>query len=381
MRRILIPATVALVLASCGGRHAIEVANTSDIARDGELAEVALADVRRAVGQGTFVLRDSAGNEVPYQLTYDSLVVFPVTVAANSTAAYALEAGTPSPVDTVVCGAFYPRRKDDLTWENDRSAYRAYGPALQASGERAFGYDIWTKSVSRPVVAKRYSDAFAKIASFHEDHGDGMDVYTVGPTLGGGTAALVDTAGAIVYPWCFEDYEILDNGPLRFTVRLTYPACTFGGDSTVRETRVVSLDRGEYLNRTTVVYGGLSRSATVAPGIVVHRQNPDGYAISAEDSYMAYADLTDNADGGNGVIYVGVVAPDADTIVHEPLADEAGDAVAHLLAKSPYDAGTEYTYWWGSGWSKGSMPDWHTWKNYLADFKKRVDSPLVTIVK
>ena len=49
-------------------------------------------------------------------------------------------------MDVVACGRQYPERLDDVAWENDRAAYRAYGPALQEKGARAFGYDIWTKS-------------------------------------------------------------------------------------------------------------------------------------------------------------------------------------------------------------------------------------------
>ena len=101
---------------------------------------------------------------------------------------------------------------DDIAWENDKAAYRAYGPALEASGERAWGYDVFTKSVSEPVVEMRYAreldpqarakisawrkegrkeqaDSLAQAISYHVDHGNGMDCYSVGPTLGGGTAA------------------------------------------------------------------------------------------------------------------------------------------------------------------------------------------------
>ena len=381
MRHTALTVLAALALASCSHTHKVYVTNDADAAYDGQLAEMPLADVRAALGaDGPFVLLDSSGAQVPYQITYDSLVVFPVTVAAASTAEYTLEPGQPVAPDTVACGALYPRRKDDLTWENDRSAFRAYGPALQATGERAFGYDIWTKSVGYPVVAKRYSDAFAKIANLHEDNGNGMDQYGVGPTLGAGTAALLDSAGAIVYPWCFDSYEILDNGPLRFTVRLTYPAAAYGTDS-VRETRLISLDKGEYLNRTTVSFDGLTAPAPLAPGIVVHRQNPDGFELSAADSYMAYADPTQNPEGDNGIIYVGIVAPEADSLLMQPLADGEADAAAHLLARSTYRPADSYTYYWGSGWSKGSMPDWQTWKQYLTAFGKRIDSPLKIQIK
>lgn len=85
------------------------------------------------------------------------------------------------PVDVAACGRVYPERLDDVAWENDRVAYRAYGPALQATGERAYGYDIWTKSTPEPVVEDRYDGDLNRGISYHEDHGNGMDVYAVAP--------------------------------------------------------------------------------------------------------------------------------------------------------------------------------------------------------
>ena len=103
---------------------------------------------------------------------------------------------------------------------------------MQAKGERAFGYDIFTKSVPHPVLHARYekaldpgtkaeirrlrkaglaerADSLHDAVSFHLDHGDGMDSFGVGPTLGCGTAALLDRECGIVYPWCWESAEIL----------------------------------------------------------------------------------------------------------------------------------------------------------------------------
>lgn len=359
-----------MMLAACGSKDIdITVVNDSPLAADGEIVGVAVADLP-GLREGLPMRLMQGDTEVPYQLTYDSLLIFPATVAAGSSAVYTLTEGTPAPVDTLVYGRLFPERKDDMAWENDRAAYRAYGPALQASGERAFGYDIWTKSVAVPVLEKRMHDDIVNKISFHVDHGEGMDVYAVGPTLGGGTAALLDSAGNIVYPYCFTDYDILDAGPLRFTVALQY------GDSTA-ESRIISLDRGSWLNRTTVRYDGhLPAGARVAPGIVVHRQNPDGYSLDAEHGFMAYADSTDNASAGNGVIFAGIVAPDATAFEYAPLGEAAGDAIGHILAPAPYTGGTAYTYWWGSAWSKGGMPDMKTWEKTLADFRTRLDNPL-----
>ena len=146
-------------------------------------------------------------------------------------------------------------RVDDVAWENDRIAFRTYGPALQATGERAFGYDVWVKCVDEPVVEARYESelnpvtkaqidslkqigkedeakALYQSVSYHVDHGNGLDCYKVGPTLGGGTSAFyVDNE--IIYPYCYNTQEILDNGPLRFTVKLTYNPLTVKNDANV----------------------------------------------------------------------------------------------------------------------------------------------------
>ena len=172
-----------------------------------------LTSARAAVTSSAYT-----GMEIPIQRTYDGKIIFQVDMEAGAERIFRLCKGKASEYPAVVYGRLFPERADDMTWENDRSAYRAYGPALQRSGERAFGYDIWTKSVPYPVIEQRYADHM-KGKSFHVDHGEGMDVYSVGPTLGGGTAALIGKDGQPIYPWCFESYEILDRGSLRFTVR------------------------------------------------------------------------------------------------------------------------------------------------------------------
>lgn len=380
MKTIFAAAALLALAAGCTQQHTIEVTNASNANAAGEMAEVPLADILAAIGE-EFVISDPEGAEVPYQITYDSLVVFPADVPAGTTVAYRLVKGTPQKVDTIVYGRQFPERKDDMAWENDRSAYRAYGPALQESGERAFGYDIWTKSVATPILEQRFADDIERGISFHVDHGNGMDVYGVGPTLGGGTAALLDSLGSIVFPYCYADYEILDRGPLRFTVRLDYRPMAIDGDSAVVEHRLISLDRGSWLNRTTVSYDGLSTPRQLAPGIVVHDSNPDDYELMEAEHAMAYADLTEDPANGNGTIYVGIVAPMSGAMRYQALPEPAGAAIGHILAPSTYTPGESYTYWWGSGWSKGGVTDMDAWKNILATRSALAATPLKATVK
>ena len=56
-----------------------------------------------------------------------------------------------------------------------------------------------------------------------------MDCYTVGPTLGGGANALLNADGSLFMPLCYKTFKILDQGPLRFTVELTYPERDYDG--------------------------------------------------------------------------------------------------------------------------------------------------------
>lgn len=368
----------AMAVTACSSHQEIIVTNPSSVDCDAEIVGVDAAALS-GLTPGEFRILADDGSEVPSQLTHDGQLIFPATVKAGASAVYTVEAGAPAPVDTLVWGRQFPERKDDMAWENDRGAFRAYGPALQQSGERAFGYDIWTKSVPFPVLEKRFRLDREEKISFHVDHGEGMDVYAVGPTLGGGTAALIDSLGNIVYPYCYESYEILDNGPLRFTVRLTYGKETVDCDSAVVEQRLISLDRGSWLNRTTVSFNGLTHDVTIAPGIVVHDANPDGFTLG--DGFMAYADPTQDASNGNGTIFVGIVAPESKEFIYRPFDEQVGDAVGHILAPAPYADGQEYTYYWGSGWEKGGMPDSSTWNSTLAAFSERLKNPLQITVK
>lgn len=281
-------------------------------------------------------------------------------------------------------------------------------PALQATGERAFGYDIWVKSVAEPVVEKRYegelnpetkariselkktdpkaADELYKSVSYHVDHGNGLDCYKVGPTLGGGTAALM-VNDTIVYPYCYKTFEVLDNGPLRFTVKLTYNPLIVNGDSVV-ETRLISLDAGSQLNKTVVTYDNLKETTPVVAGIVLHDPESSAqYKVSAEKGYVTYADPTDNPNNNNGTIFVGAILPtakDAKAVYFEEKEknDLRGGADGHVLAIADYTPGSELVYYWGAGWSKYGFDTIEDWNAYIDEEASLKSEPLtVSIIK
>ena len=404
----LIYLALLLLLASCGPNPATDftVTITNDQAFDREeLVEVPISDVAKKVkliDEEQYIILDAEGNQVPYQITWDDNLLFLAIVKANAKAVYTIAIGEPIEVEPLVYGRHYPERFDDIAWENDRTAYRTYGPALQRRGERAFGYDAWVKRVPELVVEQRYAneldpDTQAEIArlrkarkyeeanelynsvSYHVDHGNGLDCYKVGPTLGCGTAALMQ-GDAILYPYCWKEHEIMENGPLRFTVKLVYNPFVVGKDSVV-ETRIISLEKGSQLNKTVVSYTGLSKTTPVATGLVIHPEHPTAYILENDKGYIAYADLTDNVNNGNGVIYVGAVMPnkvkEAKTVIFSDKEAKERGASGHVLAISNYKPNTEYTYYWGSGWSKYGFDSMEVWTHYLNRYAQSIRNPLI----
>ena len=399
----------ALFCFACNDSRTVTVTVTNPLAmeRSNEMVEVSMETVTDRLGladTAQIVVLNADGQQVPYQITYDGKVIFPAAIAAGGTATYTIQTGTPEAFDVKACGRCYPERMDDMAWENDLVAFRAYGPALQAKGERGFGYDLFTKyNTTEPILEAMYAkeldkETLAKIAelkktdlkaaaelsrerSYHIDHGYGMDCYAVGPTLGAGVAALM-VNDSIIYPWCYKNQEILDNGPLRFTVKLEFTPLTVKGDSTVVETRLITLDAGSHLNKTAVSYSNLKETLPIVAGIVLHE--PDGAVVAdAANGYITYVDPTTGPD--NGKIFMGAAVPavvkDAKTVLFsEKEKKERNNADGHVLAVSDYEPGSEYVYYWGFAWDKADIKTADAWNRYMADFAQKVRNPLTVKV-
>lgn len=399
----------ALFCFACNDSRTVTVTVTNPLAmeRSNEMVEVSMETVTDRLGladTAQIVVLNADGQQVPYQITYDGKVIFPAAIAAGGTATYTIQTGTPEAFDVKACGRCYPERMDDMAWENDLVAFRAYGPALQAKGERGFGYDLFTKyNTTEPMLEAMYAkeldkETLAKIAelkktdpkaaaelsrerSYHIDHGYGMDCYAVGPTLGAGVAALM-VNDTIIYPWCYKNQEILDNGPLRFTVKLEFTPLTVKGDSTVVETRLITLDAGSHLNKTVVSYSNLKETLPIVAGIVLHE--PDGAVVAdTANGYITYVDPTTGPD--NGKIFMGAAVPavvkDAKTVLFsEKEKKERNNADGHVLAVSDYEPGSEYVYYWGFAWDKADIKTADAWNRYMADFAQKVRNPLTVKV-
>jgi len=374
----------------------IDIENPSSIQRQ-ELVCININKVYELLDldkESGLCVRNAAGQRVDYQLTHDEQLIFETALRAQGKIRFTITKGAPRESKAYVAGRCYPERLDDMTWENDRCAYRLYGPALQKRGERSFGIDVWTKSTPELVVEKRYkkhSDGWRKADSlrkagqkeeareidldnsFHLDHGDGLDCYGVGPSLGCGAPALVDN-GTLKMPYCFANYTILDNGPLRFTVELTYQPVTYKNDTKVVEHRRITLDKGDHFNQMTVWYEGLGKPCDMAAGVVVHQA--DTTSVVLGENFVQYADPTEHPNEQGSQIYVATLFPEGaktQLLWQKPEGGIAGHAIGKVEGLGDKE---RYTYYFGAAWSSYDIQSQQQWQQCIDQFLLRLKKPL-----
>lgn len=377
MIRILVSLVALFFVSSAWSNVVVKVKNTTSLQRH-EVVEIDAQSLCKRLGiasvEKNIIVKNALNEEVAYQVTYNGKVLIDASVQPLKTAKFKIAKGTPSaPVDTVVTGALYKQRVDDIAWENDRCAYRIYGPALQATGERAFGVDVWTKNIPSLVVAERY-----RLNNYHKDNGNGLDCYNVGPSLGCGAPALMD-ADSLVLPYCYKDFKFLDNGPLRFTVELVYNAFSYKGDKKVVEHRIISLDKNTHFNKMTVWYEGLSKAAPLAAGVVVHQSDTTGVILGK--NYVHYADPTDKASKHNCQIYVATLFPFSNTAMKLLWHKETKDVAGHAVGVTTYRPGDRFNYYFGSAWSKYDIHSQSAWQLRIEESIKAIQHPLEVVIE
>ena len=259
--------------------------------------------------------------------------------------------------------------KDDFNWENDRVAYRMYGPALQATGEISSGIDIWAKRTDKLVADKWYADELSGKSTYHNDNGEGLDFYKVGPTLGAGAAApYVDNQ--LWFSRNFENYTILDKGPLRITFRLDYGVFNAGPSGQLTSSRIISLDAGSQLNKIRQIYEFKSEKMPVAAGIVMRNSPDEEIFIDKNRNFAAHAEP---ADSLNGILYQAITAPTAFTDIEKKH--------NHLLGLQTVRPSEPFIYYSGGGWSKYGFKTFEDWVKYVSEFSEKLHSPLTIVIR
>ncbi len=354
----------------------LHISNPGTTDRENEMVEVAWHDVKQHLSlteNQAIVVTSNAGEQIPYQLVTngsDSVetLIFPVTLAAGAAETYRIATGVPEAFQPLVYGRMVPERKDDFTWENNRTAFRVYGPALKATGEISNGMDFWAKKTDSLIIDKWYKNDLSGVASYHKDHGEGLDFYKVGRTLGLGMTAPVNN-DTLCLGHNFVTAEILDNGPLRITFKLSYEPYMAGGQQ-ITETRVISLDAYSLFNKVTNIFETDTTTLTVATGIVMPEENPEANAASTtfgdNTGIIAYETPANDV---NGTIYTAAIHPDGFGIIKV--------SNGHFLGLNSYQPGNQYSYYAGGGWSKAGFDSFNEWTSFLKEAKANIDNPLI----
>lgn len=189
-----------------------------------------------------------------------------------------------------------------------------------------------------------------------------MDCYSVGATLGCGTPALI-VGDKFILPYCYTDYKIIENGPLRVTFSLRFEANADG----VVEHREISLDKGSHFNKIKVWYDNMQEPASFCAGVV---HNGKGEAFSGKD-FVIYADPTDRPDVHSSEIYVAALFP-YNSNVRTGMSPDGKNAIGII---NNYK-GEPVTYYAGAAWSRFDIANFNIWKTTVETAMKEYNDNL-----
>ena len=97
------------------------------------------------------------------------------------------------------------------------------------------------------------------------------------------------------------------------------------------------------------------------------------FSLAAVKDINKTCDTLKAGDPNVNVTKIAVTMFATPNVVRE--AKERG-ASGHVLAISNYKPETEYTYYWGSGWSKYGFDSMEAWTTYLNQYAQSVRNPL-----
>jgi len=356
----------------------ISVSNPTDADRLVETVKVKLNKSKLDATE-LVVVDKASGTEVQSQLIDEDvdgvnlMLAFQVRLKANETREYIVKEGqaTIIPGDVKTFGRFVPERTDDFAWENDKVAFRVYGPEAQRlflSGEKggtySGGVDCWLKKVDYSIIDKWYAGNSAKPGYYHKDHGEGLDNYHVGPSLGcGGTGVMIGEE--LQTSFNYTAYKVLNNGPIETKFELAY--APFGKDNTtVMHSKTVSIDLGSNLSKFIVSVEGADVLTT---GLTLH-DNKGKTSVDSTACWAGYWSPHMGEELGTAI----VVDPKYYAGSSKVVVDEKDKS--HLLVHlKPINGKVEY--YAGFAWSGSKQfANKQAWHGYLEQFAYQLKYPL-----
>jgi hypothetical protein len=267
---------------------------------------------------------------------------------------------------------FVPERTDDYAWENNKVAFRTYGPSAQkmiedniTGGTLSSGIDGWLKRVEYPIINKWYDKMTSGKGTYHKDTGEGLDNFHVGSSRGiGGTAVKVDSIYFISKN--FVSWKTITTGPIRTSFILTYSDWDAAGTK-ITENKKISLDYGNFLSKFEISISGTNQLST---GLTLHDKKGT-IGSNFKEGWLDHWETIDDSEIGTGI-----VVPNRKLIKIENYLSSKPDLSNHYATIKVADH--TVIYFAGFGWKKqGSFTSKEAWESYLSAFAQKVDNPLI----
>lgn len=249
-------------------------------------------------------------------------------------------------------------RHDDLLWENDRTAHRIYGHALEAvEPPSGSGIDSWGKNVPWP-----FADRQLRTGDQHGYHGEGLDFYNVGTGRGAGGLGIWHDNKL----WTSRNYRshrILKNGPDVADFEVEYGPWPVDVSRTVRETRRFTLPLGTHFTRMVSTIRS-DKPGPLVVGIGIGKRTTGEGGTVTIDRARGLLSWWGPPSAGHGRMAIALRVDPA------MIAEIRQDFDNHLVLLN-VTPGEPFVYYSGSAWSlgQGGFRTRDAWDRYAATEK------------
>lgn len=305
-------------------------------------------------------------------------LLFQADIKANSVENYSIVSDTAKEPESKITtySRFVPERIDDYAWENNKVAFRAYGPVAQQlveqhkeGGTLSSGIDLWLKKVDYSIIDSWYKKNVESPGYYHIEHGEGYDPYHVGASRGtGGAGIWINDSLQVAKNYI--SYKTIATGPLRTVFELTYaPWSSYG----VHETKRISLDLDSNFSKFEISYHSDKRIPNYTVGITLHEKKGE-VNINKLKGWYRHWEAIDNTFIGEGIVLNPAIVDTA--FVND---SKTADQSNLLIVTNPEK---KITYYAGFAWTGSKqIKDVMDWDEMLNKQAKIIANPLEINIK
>jgi hypothetical protein len=377
---------VFLITLGCENQneHIITIKNSLDLNRSFETVEINKTDLQLEEGEEfkKFSIRDLETKTVLVSQFVDEdqdgkmdVLLFQPEIGAKSEKQFefiVLEENTEPEVINYCYSRFVPERTDDYAWENNKVAFRTYGPNAQyrfennmKEGTLSSGIDAWLKKVDYSIIDSWYKKYTEKTGTYHKDTGEGLDNFHVGSSRGvGGIAIKQDTTFYISKN--FKNWKRITTGPIRTSFVLDYGKWEANGQI-ISEKKHISLDYGSNLSKFEIEITGTD---SFYPGLTLH-ENDGEVTQNTEAGWISYWQPHGSSELGTAI-----VVPNGNMMSSELYVTNLKDR-SNLYAQVQVN-NQKGIYYAGFAWKESEQfVNKTAWESYLIDFTLKINNPLL----